>query len=126
MSCVIVGDAYASITATVTPRPSLPLAIALAIPYAPWSCAPAYPHGANSYGGIGSTLPSGVGVVATGFSPQYDAHGRALTNAAGGGAFADAGRTSASLSSRPTMPAIAGSDEGTVNVLSGERSCAPA
>ena len=34
VSVTMVGDAYASIIATVTPRPSVPLAIALATPYA--------------------------------------------------------------------------------------------
>src|SRR3954462_2391125 len=112
-------------TATVTPWPLVPPAMAADIPYAPCSCAPAYPHGANAEGLAESGVPSGVGVFCTVFSPQYCEHGGALTNASGGGADGCSGCTRAAESSRPTTPATAGRPAGTDSVRCGERSVMP-
>ena len=71
-SAAMVGEAYASMIATVCPLPSLPAAMAPLTPYPLWSWPGTYPHGANGVpaGVAGRTVPSSVGVVAAGFSPQ--------------------------------------------------------
>src|SRR5262249_28742509 len=114
-SSAIVGDAYASMIATVWLRPSLPFAIAPLIPEAPCSWVGVGPHGAYGYAGLGSAVPSRVAVVPVFFSFQYAEHGRPFTNAGEGGAE---WVTSAAESSSP-ITAVTGNESGTVRAASG-------
>src|SRR5579863_9698415 len=64
-SATIVGEPYASSTATVTPRP-----VAASVSYADRSCAGVYPHTAN-----GGCAPKAVGYAVAVSCPKYAEHG---------------------------------------------------
>src|SRR4051812_31134960 len=85
-SARIVGDANASITATVADAPAWPAATVDEMPYAARSWGGVYPHGA--YGsGFAKPPPYAASVVST-FSPQYAEQGCALRKPSEGGATA--------------------------------------
>src|SRR3954447_18941018 len=110
-SSTIVGDAYASMTATVWPAPVRPEP---ATPYAPRSCSGVYPHGA--YG------KCGPGSVVSMYCAQYVEQGFELRKPADGGASATIrfGWISDCESSSPTTPLTAGaSEDGTLNADDG-------
>src|SRR3954467_3420095 len=79
-SLAMVGDAYASMTATVWPEPSKPEPVT---PYAPRSCAGVAPQGA-----YGCLEPWKTGLSVAICSPQKLEHGGALRKPAEGGASA--------------------------------------
>src|SRR4051812_23506272 len=86
-SRTIVGEAYASMIATVWPVPSFPAATADATPYAlrNWSgVCPQASHGFGCPKATGTRAPAGVRVVAVFFWFQYAEHGGAGTNAGDG------------------------------------------
>src|SRR5919199_6748564 len=125
-SCRMVGEAYASIIATVWPAPSN----WLLIPYAPliWSGVwPRTTHGAVFVGVATAVKPFGK-AYGDDSSPQKADSGGALRKPGDGGAFLSATRLgvmNCALSSRPTTPlttvasvlGIVTSDEGARTTL---------